>query len=348
MAKNKNEDESESDTEKVTGVIEQNAWSLDIPKFLPEHNPHGMLEESKFATLYPAYREKYLREVWPMVQKTLSEDHNLKAELDVIESSMTVKTTRKVWDPYIILKARDMLKLLARSVPYEQAIRILDDDVGADIIKIGNLVENKERFVKRRQRLIGPNGSTLKSIELLTQCYVLVQGNTVSGIGPYQGLKQVRKIVVDTMNNIHPIYNIKSLMIKRELAKDPELKNENWERFLPKFEHKNLSKRKQPFKRKDKSKKPYTPFPPPMPESKLDKELASGEYFLKEKEKKLKQLQERKEKQAAATVQREEKRNKAYKPPKENPMQPGSSKQSSLDVDALKAKIKKSSKASKR
>merc|ERR1712110_879489 len=102
---------------------------------------------------------------------------------------------------------------------------------------------------------------TLKSIELLTKCYVCVQGNTVSSLGPYQGLKQVRKLVVDTMNNIHPIYNIKSLMIKRELAKDPELKNENWERFLPKFEHKNLSKRKQPFKRRDKSKKPYTPFP---------------------------------------------------------------------------------------
>lgn len=56
-------------------------------------------------------------------------------------------------------------------------------------------------------------------------------------------------------------------MIKRELAKDPELRIQSWDRFLPKFKHKNMSKRKEPKKKK--IKKEYTPFPPPQPDSQV-------------------------------------------------------------------------------
>ena len=72
----------------------------------------------------------------------------------------------QTFDPAAILNARDLIKLLARSVPAPQAIKILEDAMACDIIKIRSMVRNKERFVKRRQRILGQNGTSTRPPEI--------------------------------------------------------------------------------------------------------------------------------------------------------------------------------------
>ncbi|OAY85412.1 KRR1 small subunit processome component [Ananas comosus] len=182
------------------------------------------------------------------------------------------------------------------------------------------------------------------AIEILTGCYVLVQGNTVAAMGPFKGLKQVRRIVEDCIQNkMHPVYHVKILLMKRELAKNPALANENWDRFLPKFKKKNVKQRKV----KSKEKKPYTPFPPPQQPSKIDLQLESGEYFLSDKKKSAKKWQEKLEKQAEKAAENKRKREAAFVPPKENPAHASDSaitNEESKDVAAIAKSLKKKTK----
>ena len=270
-------------------------WEMD--DWTKESAKVQLTQSSKFATLFPKYLENYFQTIWADVL-TVLKHHELDGKLNLIEGSMTVSTTRKTWDPYSIIKARDFIKLLSRSVPLHQAQKIFRDDITYDIIKISSFVRNKERFVKRRQRLIGPNAQTLKALELLTDCYILVQGNTVAVMGTWKGSKAVRNIVTDCMKNIHPIYGIKQLLIKRELMKDPDMKNADWSMYVPQFRKTHQKKRfnKPAEEAKSKSKKEKSIFPPEAPLRKEDELMASGEYWKVEKEKQAKAKKQNKSK----------------------------------------------------
>ena len=100
-------------------------------------------------------------------------------------------------------------------------------------------------------------------------------------------------------------------MIKRELAKDPALANENWERFLPKFEKKNVQTKK-PLQVREK--KPYTPFPPAQQPRKIDEQVESGEYFLNERARVAAKREEKREKAVEKTAARKRARAADYEP----------------------------------
>lgn len=263
-----------------------------VPELTQEDVPDGAccVEETTFATLFPGYLENYIKEIWPAVEEVLAQ-HFLVGKLDLIEGSMTVATTRRTWDPYAIVKARDFIKLLARHVPLAQAQKIFQTEIMCDIINISLKGGNTRRFVKRRDRLIGPKAQTLKALEILTGCYVLVQGKTVAVMGPPKGLQMVRKIVEDCMDNIHPIYGLKQLLIKRELSKREDMKHEDWSRFIPVYKKNMPNKEKQKAVRKIKKErakemkkrtegKERSIFPPAPPKRLEDIAMESGQAFL--------------------------------------------------------------------
>lgn len=50
-----------------------------IEPFMKEELPGGrLLEESSFATLFPQYREQYLKQVWPEVKGLLDSEHGIR------------------------------------------------------------------------------------------------------------------------------------------------------------------------------------------------------------------------------------------------------------------------------
>ncbi|KAL9248776.1 KRR1 small subunit processome component-like protein [Drosera capensis] len=236
---------------------------------IPRGTKRAFSKSARFSTLFLQYREKYLQEAWPIAKSALKE-HGITGELNLVDGCMTVSTTMKMRDPYIILKARDLLRLLSRSVPAPQTIKKPNDGMECDIIKISNIVRNKERFVKRRQHLVGPNSSTLK-------------GNTVAGMGSFKGLKQVRRIVEDWVENkMHP--------------------------------GRTSSRRRYRVKRR----KNTHPFPPPQQPRKIDIQLVTVEYFLSDKKKFEKKWREKQDKQAEKTAETKRKREAAFVPPEES------------------------------
>ncbi len=118
--------------------------------------------------------------------------------------------------------------------------------------------------------------------------------------------------------------------------------NENWERFLPHFKKRTLSKRKKPLKITDKSKKPYTPFPPPQEKSKIDLQIESGEYFLGKQAKERAARERREERQREKQAEKKMARQKEFVPPHENTSSSSKKdKKRKQDEDGSKVKKKK-------
>ena len=156
--KSQQKDNKLSEEETAKKMWKYNSVSADNPIAAP-------VMSSSFATRYPEHRDRYIRVTLNKMKKFFKK-HGIDITVNHQQYSIIVSTTNKTWDPYSIIKARDLIKLIARYVPFEHAAKVMEDNTFSDIIEIGktNVARNQVRFVKRRARLIGPNGMYSKHV----------------------------------------------------------------------------------------------------------------------------------------------------------------------------------------
>ncbi|PRQ32696.1 putative K domain, type 1 protein [Rosa chinensis] len=229
VLKNQNNNMAIGNIENSSAELQDKLKPLDedmkIGNFGPSLEEDGIiLPVTSFSTFFKKNEEIYLQNAWPMVKSAL-EDYGISCALNLVEGSMTVSTTTKTRDPDIIEKAKELTELLSLYVPADEAIRILDAKMKCDFIEIGTkrgglCVKygiDMEQFRERWERFLGPKNTGLKTIQHLTGCSVFFHGNfTVAVIGKFEGLKMVRRIVVDCIRNkMRPSVHIRRLRMNQ-------------------------------------------------------------------------------------------------------------------------------------
>jgi ribosomal RNA assembly protein len=99
-------------------------------------------------------------------------------------------------DPILALSLQQVLKAFGRGFAMKDALDLLDDKYGLEIIDITEYVgKSKSRLTTMRGRIIGTDGKTKKTIENYTDTKIAVSGKTVSIIGEWKKIKIARRAI---------------------------------------------------------------------------------------------------------------------------------------------------------
>nr|BAS01496.1 rRNA processing protein Mis3 [Lotharella vacuolata] len=143
-----------------------------------------------FSILYPKYRESYLIKKWNDIRKIMKK-YNLNIEIHKNSRTLIIKNSIYTKDIYLLIKGRDFLRLVVRSVSLSIAKKIFNEGISCCIINMDfffkkNIKHEKNLICKwKREYLI------FKVLEFITKCYIIKRGDSISIIGPYKNIKNL-------------------------------------------------------------------------------------------------------------------------------------------------------------
>ena len=228
---------------------------------------HPFLEVSTFEVMFPKHRIVYFQSI-ETYAISACEKKKVLLEIDYDNCMLKVSTTQHTRDPFIILKAYEMIQLLGRSFLLEHSVKVLEDGYTSEITPVHMLCASQNIFERRRHRISNPK--ILKSLELITKCNILISNKTACIVGSYKGVNQAKKVIIACFENIHPAFELKKLIIKNKLL--DENKEGDWDRLLPKIK-KTHSKPKKSVRKFSGS------IPEEIRDRKADEEMNTGVFF---------------------------------------------------------------------
>ncbi|MCD6434285.1 MAG: RNA-processing protein [Candidatus Diapherotrites archaeon] len=124
------------------------------------------------------------------VKKQIEETTKTKIEIDSKTGTAIIEG-----EPQNTVIAQDIVKAIARGFSPEKAMLLAEPEYMLDIIELRDWVNSENAAKVKRARVIGRKGSAREKIEEKTNCFLSVQGKTISIIGHVEDIEKARKAV---------------------------------------------------------------------------------------------------------------------------------------------------------
>lgn len=99
-------------------------------------------------------------------------------------------------EPFDVYQTKQILKAFGRGFEMNDALDLLEDEYGLEVINLVDFCKTKERLKTLKGRIIGTEGKTKNYIEKYCEVKLSIFGKTVSIIGRWEKINIAREAVM--------------------------------------------------------------------------------------------------------------------------------------------------------
>lgn len=134
-------------------------------------------------------------------KSTIEKATNTHLDIDSDEGTVAIYPGDNMEDPLGVWKANHIVKAIARGFNPDLAIKLNEDDVYLEVIKISQFVgKSKKAIARYKGRIIGKEGKTREIIVDMAEVDMAIYGKTVSLIGQLDNVMIAKEAVEMILN----------------------------------------------------------------------------------------------------------------------------------------------------